>query len=822
MNRLLQDVRYAGRVLRKRPGFTATAVLTLALGIGAAVAIFSVVRGVLLEPLPYPQPDRIVQVWQVGDEGQRMMWSEPNFHDVRDQSRSFQALAAYANGLFTVTRPDQPAEEVLGAAVSDGFFGTIGTRPTLGRTPLPDEFDSAAPVAVVSETFWRSSLGADPDALGRTIELDGQPYTVIGVLSGDAGFPVGAELWMPMEPRATSRTAHNWRAVGRLAPGVTRVQAQRDLQAIAQRLRDLHGGDTWMAGAELVPLREQMVGHVRPALLVLLGAAALLLLIAVANVGNLMLARAMTRGRELAVRLALGARRGRLVRQLLAESLVLSMAGGALGVLLAFLAVRGLLALDPGRLPRADQVGLDWVVLAFALALVVATTLAIGLLTGARATRADVRESLAEGGRAQTGGAAGRRVRSGLVAAQVALTLVLLVGAGLLGRSFLEVVTTDPGYRTGGAVVMTMSLPSAEGEPDVPWLLGPRNTRARTMVDELLARVRGLPGVESAGGIDAFPLSAGGSNGTFLVLERPDEATTMEDYARLMRMPSRTGSAEYRVATPGYFSAMRIPLIRGRLFDERDAPDAQHVAVISESLAETRWPGEEAIGKVIQFGNMDGDTRPFTIVGVVGDVRDRSLESGPRAVFYANARQRTTALAGRFNVVLETETPAATVASARRVAQQVSSSMPVQFRTLEEVFSRSLAERRFSLVLLGVFGIVALLLAAMGVYGVIAFLVAQRTREIGVRIALGATRRAVQRLVVRQGLMLVLIGLGVGLAVAWAATRLLRGMLYGVQPVDPITFGGVSLALAAAALLASWLPARRAARVDPMIALRNE
>ena len=822
MGTLVQELRYAARVLRKRPGFTATAVLTLALGIGAAVAIFSVVRGVLLEPLPYPQPDRIVQVWQVGDEGQHMMWSEPNFRDVREKSRSFEAFAAYANGLATVTRPDEPAREVPATQVTRGFFAAIGSRPVLGRTPRPDEFDSAAPVTVLSESFWRGTLAGDPGALGRTIQLDGRPHTVIGVMPAEAGFPSGAELWVPLEARGSGRTGHNWRAVGRLSGGVSLATAEQELQVIAQRLKARHGDDTWMVDASLVPLREQMVGHVRPALLVLLGAAALLLLIATANVANLMLARATTRGRELAVRLALGAGRRRLLRQLLVESLVLSLAGGAVGVLLAFWGVQTLLALEPGHLPRTAEVGVDWVVLGFALALAVATALIVGLLTGVRAARADVRASLAEGGRAQAGGSVGRRVRNALVASQVALTLVLLVGAGLLGRSFLQVVTTDPGYRTDGAVVMTLSLPAAEGELDVPWLMSPRNTRALTLLDERLTRVRALPGVETAGGIDAFPLRGGGSNGTFLVLERPDEITRMEDYARLMKIPSRTGSAEYRIATPGYFRAMEIPLLRGRLFDQSDASDGRAVAVISESLAEARWPDEDPIGKFIQFGNMDGDTRPFTIVGIVGDVRERSLEATPSSVFYGNARQRTTALAGRFNVVLETATPAAAVAAARQAAQQVSPSMPVEFRTLEEVFSSSLSQRRFSLVLLGVFGVVALLLAAMGVYGVVAFLVAQRTREIGVRIALGASRSGVQRLVVRQGVTLVLVGVGVGLAVAVAATRLLRGMLYGVQPMDPLTFAAVALALAAAALFASWMPARRAARVDPMIALRNE
>lgn len=822
METLLHDLRYAVRRLLRSPGFTVVAVGTLALGIGATAAIFTVVRGVLLEPLPYPEPDRIVQLWQVGDEGQEMPWSEPNFQDIRERNRSFGSLAAYRAAAFTVTGTGEAAR-VAGAVVSDGFFSVLDVQPAHGRAILPEEHRRVAPVVVISHGYWQSALAGDPDVLGRDLRLDGRSHRVVGVLPPGQAFPAEADLWIPRDVRADpSRTAHNWRAIGRVAEGVTLEGARQDLGVIAAELAEQHGDDTWMAGAAVIPLHEELVGRVRPALMILLGAAGVLLLIACANVANLLLARATVRRRELAVRLALGAGRGRLLRQLLTESFVLALAGGAVGLLLAVWGVGALLAVEPGRLPRLDMVGVEPTVLAFAFVISAASALGIGLGAALRATSAGVRDALAEGGRANSAGRVAGTFRGALVTAQVALTLLLLVGAGLLGRSFVRLITLDPGYRTQGAVTIQASLPAAEGESNDPLLMGSPNPRGAAVLDEMLTRLGALPGVSAVGGINSLPLTGGGSSGMFLTLERPDEVKSFEDWSRLSKLPGRSGYADYRVATGGYFEAMDIPLLRGRLFNERDGPGQPHVAVVNASLAEAQWPGEDPLGKLVQFGNMDGDFHPFTIVGVVGDTRDRSLEAEPQPIFYGNARQRTTMLGGRFNMVVARGDAAGIIPAARSIVQALSPEAPVRFRTLAEIFSGSLSERRFSLLLLAVFGVTALLLAAMGIYGVISYVVAQRTREIGIRMALGAQQASVLRLMVRQGLVLTLLGLGIGLAAAYAATRVLASQLYGVGTLDPVTFGAVAVLLTGAAFVASYIPARRATRVDPMVALRYE
>jgi predicted permease len=709
------ELRFAIRTLRKSPGFAAVAVGTLALGIAATAAIFSVIRGVLLEPLPYPDSEHIVQLWQIGDQGQEMRWSEPNFRDLRERNRSLAAMAAYANGDVTVTGAGEAAR-IAGAQVSEDFFTVLGIRPERGRGFLPEDFRSAAPVVIVSHGYWQGPLGGDPGVLGRSLRLGDQAYTVVGVLPPRMGFPAEADLWVPRSvPADPSRTAHNWSAIGRLAGAVPLRQAREDLRAIAVRLKEQYGDDTWMAGATAVPLHEELVGPVRPALLILLGAAGLLLLIACANVANLLLARATTRRRELAVRLALGAGHGRLLQQVLTESAVLALTAGVIGVFLARWGVDALLAFEPGHLPRLETVGVDWRVVAFALVVSSAAALGIGLAATFRAARTDVREALTEGGRAGTGGDAGR-LRGALVAVQVAFTLVLLVGAGLLGRSFLRLITLDPGYRTGGALAVEVTLPGASGESDDPLVLGTPNRRGAAVLEDLRARLAALPGVSHVGGINAFPLTGGGADGMFLVLERPDEVHTFDDWGRLSKLPGRSGYAEYRIATPGYFPAMEIPLVRGRLFDERDGPGSPHVAVISESLAETQWPGEDPLGRLIQFGNMDGDLHALTVVGVVGDVRDRTLEAPPRPTLYANALQRTTRLGGRFDLVLAgMDRPATMIPAVRAVVRDRTPDGPVRLRTLDAIFAASLAERRFGLLLLGVFGATALLLAALGI-----------------------------------------------------------------------------------------------------------
>ena len=669
---------------------------------------------------------------------------------------------------------------------------------------------------MVSHRFWQRYLGGRSDLTEIALTLANDIYPVIGVLPPELDFPVGTDVWIAREliPRNPYRTGHNWQAIARIADGVTLQRANAELSALSRRLKQQYGNETMMFDAVGVPLREQMVGNTRPTLLVLLAASAFLLLIACANVVNLLVARAAVREGELAVRLALGAGRRRIAQQFLAEALVLSLAGGVLGVLLAALGVKGLLALEPGDLPRLNEVGVDWSVLAFAFALSVVVAGVLGLLSALRGTRGDLKQAMAQAQRTQAGAGASYRVRGALVVAQMALTLVLLVGAGLLARSFLRLARIDPGYRTDRALVLDISASVPEG-PD-----GERE-RVR-LYDEIIARLSALPGVTSVGGVNAFPLTGGNrSNGTFLIMSRPDEQLDMSQLPKLMQDPTRSGDAEYRVASPGYFRAMNIPVIRGRVFEDRDAPDAPHVGVISQALAKAKWPNEDPIGKIIQYGNMDGDLRPFTVIGVVGDVREASLADPPRATFYANYRQRPRG-ASAFNFVVQSSAPPeAIIPAARRVVAELRPDVPPRFRTIETVVSQSVADRRFVLLLVGVFAAAAMLLATLGVYSVIAYVVTQRRQEIGVRVALGAQSADVLRMVLRQGFTLAFIGIAIGTVAALLVGRLLSRFLFGVAPNDPVAFGGVILVLAVVALLASFVPALRATRVDPMTALRN-
>jgi predicted permease len=548
--------------------------------------------------------------------------------------------------------------------------------------------------------------------------------------------------------------------------------------------------------------------------MLLLAASACLLLIGCANVVNLLVVRMAARHGELALRLALGAGRGRLVRQFFAESLALSLCGGVLGVVVGMAGVRALLSVEPGRLPRIGEVGVHWPVLLFALGISVLCAVALGLLTAWRATRGDIREALAQSQRTQAGAGASHRVRSALVVAQVALTLVLLVGAGLLGRSFARLLAVDPGFRADNAVLMDVDMPSA-GD----------STSLRQMValyDELTRRFVAIPGVRQVGGSNFFPLAGGDlGDGVFIIMTRPDEKVDFAQLPALVRDKTRSGQAEFRLASAGFFKALHVPLVSGRLFDDRDAPDAPPAALISASLAKKQWPSESPLGKIIQFGNMDGDLRPFTIVGVVGDIREASLAEAPRPTFYGDYRQRPRR-ASSFYAVLDGSGPsAATIASARRIVQDLRPDIPPRFRTMQTVLADSLADRRFTLFLLGVFGAAALLLATLGVYSVISFVVTQRRQEIGVRVALGARSEDVVRLVLRQGATLALIGIAIGSVAALLLTRLAAGLLYGVSATDPLSFVAVIVLLTIVALLASLVPARRAAKVDPMTVLRG-
>ncbi|HEX7047108.1 MAG TPA: ABC transporter permease [Gammaproteobacteria bacterium] len=816
MESLLLELRHAIRRLFRSPGFTIVVVLTLALGIGAVTAIFSVVNGVLLRPLPYPEAAQVMQLHERDQDGDAMRWAAPNFIDVREQSRSFSALAAYTSYYMTVIG-NGDAVRAEGAHVSNDFFAVLGVHPVVGRDFLSTEMRNAEHVVVISHGLWQREFAGKESAIGETLTIDNEPHTIVGVMPAGMEFPAAAEYWIPYQPSATaSRTAHNWDVIGRLADGVSEIQAQQELNALASRLQERYRDDTDMTDASLMSLREAIVGDVKPTLLILLGAAMCLLLIACANVTNLLLARATSRERELAIRLALGAGRRQLAGQFLVESLLLAASGGVLGVLCAAWIVQALIGIAPEHLPRLAESGVNETVLVFALSISMAAAIGIGLFTAWRATGAGLQNSLADNQRSRTGGTGSRRVRGILVVAQIALTLVLLTGAGLLGRSFMQLLDVDPGYRTSDAVVMEVLLPRPEN-PDA------RN-RLAAFYRNLLDRLESIPGVESAGGINAFPLSGYGAGGTFIVLSQPDEVATFADWERIADNPSRTGHAQYRVASRDYFDTMEIPLVRGRLFNEGDTPNASHVAVISESLANRQWPNENPIGKLIHFANMDGDlAHPFTVAGVVADVRDTSLGDKPQSLLYACTCQRSAALGGRFTVAIHGQLADSTIISmARQVVRDLDPGVPVRFRTLEDVFSVSLSDKRFSMTLLGVFGIAALLLAAMGIYGVIAYLVAQQTREFGIRMALGAQAGTVLRLVLRRGAMLALAGLSAGLVISLAATRVLSSLLFDVSATDPVVFAGVVLLLASVALIACYIPAHRATKVDPMTALREE
>ncbi|MBX6365311.1 MAG: ABC transporter permease [Gemmatimonadetes bacterium] len=817
---LARELRFGVRSLRRAPGFTVVAVLTLGLGMGAATAVFSVVDGVLLRPLSYPQPDRIVRLFQVGEDGQRMgQVSEPNFVDWQARTHSFAAMAeVVSGGKATVLSGGEPHQATV-AMVSREFFDVLGVHPVLGRAFRPEEQQpGGVPAAVVSDAYWRGRLGARRDLGAEALTFEGRTYRVVGVMPPGFDYPGHTEVWTAreLEPPSTSRTAHNFQVVARLAPGVPLERARAELSAVSRQMKREYGDDTSMSDADVVPLLQQMTERVRRALYVLFGAAGVLLLIACANVSNLQLARAAGRARELALRLALGAGRRRLVRQLLAESLVLSLAAGALGSLLALGGVRLLLAVNPGNLPRIENVGVSWAALGFALVVSLGAAAALGLATSLRAgARGDLRGALAQGQRTLAGGRGGQRVRDALVVAQVALTLVLLAGAGLLARSFLRLLAVDPGYRTTNALILDIVRDAPAGDPAAA-------ARQVRFQDELLARLRAIPGVDGVGLVNTFPLAGlGGGDGTFIEMSRPDEIASLEEWERLQKIPGRTGYAEFRVASEGYFQAMGIPLRRGRLFEPGDGPDAPHVAVISESLARAQWPNQDPIGKFIQFGNMDGDIRGLRIVGIVGDVREGSSETPPAPMLYVNSRQRP-GRAAWFSVVVHGREDAATAAAARAIVRELDPRLPVSVRTIESAFDASLAGRRFSLVLVGVFATTALILAAMGIYGVVAYLVAQRTRELGIRTALGADAGDLVRLVLGRGATLGLAGTLVGLVAALALTRLMASLLFDVKATDPVAFAGVVALVGAAVLAASWVPARRATRVPPMAALRVE
>ncbi len=815
-----QDARYALRVLQKSPGVTLLSIVTLALGIGATTAIFSVVHGVLLSPLPYAKADQIVRLWEVSSKGNRTQFADPNFDDLRSQNHSLQGMAEYADQLESVSGGSESARVTV-ATVSHDFLDVMGVRPVRGRSfAAEDERFGVAPVALVSYGYWRQYLGSTQDLSAPRLKIGGDSGSVIGVLPPGFRFPDESQIWLPRElyERVPSRTAHNWRIVARLNDGVAIQQVRSDLSGIAQRLKQQYGNDTRMVDVAVSPLQEAITGDVRRPLMILLGAVGFLLLVACANVVNLTLAQATARASELSVRTALGASRGRLLRQFLTESLFLSLIGGLLGVAAAIWGVRGLVALAPRNFPRLETVTVDLPVLIFALGLSVVVAVGLGIFTALRATSKDLSGSLVDKGRSQAGTPQGQRMGRVIVTGQLAITLVLLVGAGLLGRSLLRVLSTDPGFRTEHVLTLDLALPPAS-QPD-------QKVVRVEFIDHLFEKLRALPGVQDVGATNSLPLGNGFfPDGAFVVMTQQQITPRIQDlinrtasgsvssdpalmkefsnyFDQLFHDTAHAGSADYLAVSEGYFRTVGIPLLRGRLFDDRDSAPAPHVALISESLARKQWPKQDPLGQTIEFGNMDGDPRLLTIVGVVGDVRDSSLEAPPSPTVYVNYRQRPQRI-HTLSVVLRTnQDPAFLVPTTRKLVRELDPTIPPNFNTFSQVFVASLNSRRFILTLVGAFALTALLLAIAGIYGVMAYSVVRRTREIGVRIALGASTSNILGLILRQAVLTSAIGLAIGIAGSLALTRTMQSLLFEISPNDPATFAAVAALLVIVALVA--------------------
>jgi putative ABC transport system permease protein len=840
MHTLLQDLRYGVRMLRRNQGFTLIAVFTLALGISATTAIFSVVYGVLLRPLPYYRPQQLAQVWEKEKNGQSSSLADPNFQDLRTQNRSLQRLAEFHSDLASVSGGSEP-KRLMVATVSSDFFPLMRVSPIRGRSFAPeDQRVGAAPVVLVSYSYWKQYLNAADDLSSLKLRVENQSASVVGVLPPGFRFPQDSDIWVPRElyPPLPARTAHNWNAIARVRDGVTVTQAREDLDAIARAIKKQYGDEVDLVGVSMLPLRDALTSTVRPSLLILLGAVGFLLLVACANVMNLLLAQASARETELAIRSALGASRGRMVRQFMAETLLLSLTGGVIGVLAAYWGVHWLLKLAPPDTPGLAGVSVNLPVLFFALGLCLVVAIGLGTFTALRSNSNDIRTTLAEGGRGSAGSFSTQLIGRGIVVMQLAITMTLLIGAGLLGRSLIRVLSIDPGFATEHVVTIDLALPTAF-KPD-------QKVRRAQFLNELFSRLRALPGVQEVGGTNALPLLSGTtSDGGFALvnpqqlspktldlMNRSAQGNVWDDSALakdlnnflvpLFRDPKQSGYADYASVSEGYFRALGIPLLRGRLFSDRDTMDAPHVALISDSLARQKWPNEDPTGHAIEFGNMDGDLRLLTIIGVVGDVRERSLEKPPRPTIYVNYRQRPQATYNFSAVVRTAGDPSSVIASARKIVRELDPDVPPSTSSFTTIFAASTSGRRFNLLLFGIFAGTALLLAIAGIYGVLAYSVARRTREMGVRMALGATGGNVMRLILGQAAVTTGIGIFLGLVGSFILMRSLQSMLFHVGAADPLTFVAVALLLLAVALLAAYLPARRATKVDPNVALRYE
>jgi len=806
MDTLLQDLRYALRQLARNRGFTIVAVLTLTLGIGANTAIFSVIRGVLLRPLPFPEPEKLMLgVGVIGD--RRAGVTAPDFVDWRVQSRTLD-LAALDTYNANLTGIDEP-ERVTAGRVSANYFATLGVRPELGRVFTADEDrEGAAHVVMLSEAFWRNRLGGDSAVLGRTVTLDDAAYTIVGVMGPAVrGLENGEDLWVPLALRRDELAATGARfltVVARLRPGITPARASDELRAIAARLKEVRPWSNKDVTAELVPMAESIVGDSRRPLILLFGAVGLVLLIACANVANLLLVRASARGRESAIRTALGAGPSRLVRQLLTESVLLSLIGAAGGLLLAAWGTGLLVQVLPTDTPRLDQVRLDGFVLVFTLLVATATGIVFGLAPALRAARPDPVRELTETARSSAG-VHKRRLGAALVVAEIAVALVLLVSAGLLLRSFAAVTRVDPGFDAERVMAVRIALPGRRYATPAQAVL---------FYQSLIARTRELPGVRASAVASSVPFGNAGYSLSIVIEGRPAPAR-LED----------TPTIFPRAVSAGYFRTMGIRLLAGREFEPGDRAGSLRVGIINETAARQYFPGEDALGR--RFKPDDDGVGPIQVVGVVSDVRGFGLASDPRPELFYPIEQAPPLhwqWTGRaMSLVVNAEAGSHLQAGLRDAVRSLDRSLPIYSTwTATDLIARSVAPRRLFMLLIAGFASVALVLAAVGVYGVMAFTVSQRTRELGIRVALGAVRQDVLKLVVGEAMTLAAIGLAIGVAGALAATRLLSQSLFGIRPSDPMTYAAIAALMAAVTFVASFLPARRAARVDPVIALRNE
>jgi putative ABC transport system permease protein len=810
---LLQDIRYGARVLARNPAFTIIAVLTLGLGIGANTAIFSVVNELLLRPLPYADAERLVMVWEISSNGNHQnVTSRGNFRTWREQSTTFEGMAAFSDQRVNLSGDGEPEELPLQLATPE-LFQVLGVKPILGRGMTPEDGRKGAPhVAVLSHGLWQRRFGGDPGIVGKPITLNGLPYTVVGVLPAGFQWHVGknsgtgksAEIWtvltMPTE-EGPSLHGRFISVVARLKRGVSLAAAEAEMKTIAARIAQAEPEYSKGVGTEIIPLREQLVGNVRPALLILLGAVGFVLLIACANVANLLLSRAAAREKEIALRTAVGAHRLRVVRQLLTESMLLALLGSLLGLAFAWWGIRALVAFSPRDLVDLQGVHLNLPLFVLTLAVSLATGILFGLAPALEATRLNLNDALKEGGKGAGGqGVRSRRLRGALVIAEVALALVLLVGAGLLVKSFVRLRTIDAGFNTENVLTMVARLSGKKYSTD-PQVVG--------FFREATERVRALPGVRSVGAVNYLPLYGGlGARTGFTIEGRPAPP------------PGEGPPVDVRVTDPGYFGAMGIPLLRGRNFTDVEAREARHVVLISESMARRDFPGENPLGKRITVP-MSENPVPTEIVGIVGDVRYDSLvdEAAP-TVYFPHPDLVYDAMT---LVIRTTGDPGDMVPAVRRVLRSIDPNQPVSdVRTMDQVMSQTVGRARFNTVLLGLFAALATLLATAGIFGVMNYSVTLRTREIGLRMALGAPQKQVLMLILKQGLLLTSIGIGIGLLAALALTRLMSGLLFGVGSTDPATFAAIVLLLTAVSLIACYIPARRATRVDPLIALRYD